>query len=151
MTGIFFYLTNGEITVATFLGTHVLIAIYSMIRNLRHSHVWLDYGVLGYLFISPAQQQISQSLSAHHLGKNCGFELAVWDGLFGTLYVPKQKEDFAWVWAMERMARGIRKALCISDRLCWRFGLSNLKNSGLNNKSFWPSGFGKGAVGGFAV
>ena len=95
MTGIFFYLTNGEITVATFLDTHVLIAIYSMIRNLRYSHVRLDYGVLGYLFISPAQQQISQSLSAHHLGKNCGFELAVWDGLFGTLYVPKQKEDFA--------------------------------------------------------
>ena len=94
MTGIFFYLTNGEITVATFLGTHVLIAVYSLIGNLRHSHVWLDYGVLGYVFISPAQHQIHHSLSAHHIGKNCGFALAFWDGLFGTLYVPKQKEDF---------------------------------------------------------
>ena len=95
VTGIFFYISAGEVTIYTFLGTHLLIAVYNMIGNLRHSHVWLDYGVLGYIFISPAQHQIHHSTEARHIGKNCGFAFAVWDALFGTLYVPKSKETFA--------------------------------------------------------
>ncbi len=94
-TGLFFYLSAGDITIATFLGTHLLIAVYNLIGNLRHSHVWLDYGVLGYLIVSPAQHQIHHSTSPQHMGNNFGFALAVWDYLFGTLYVPKEKETFA--------------------------------------------------------
>jgi sterol desaturase/sphingolipid hydroxylase (fatty acid hydroxylase superfamily) len=92
--GIFFYISVGEVTIYTFLGTHLLIAIYNMIGNLRHSHVWLDYGLLGYILISPAQHQIHHSKEPRHIGKNCGFALAIWDGLFGTLYVPKSHETF---------------------------------------------------------
>lgn len=95
VTGLFFYLNAGEILVSTFLGVHLFIGFYNLIGNLRHSHVWLDYGVLGYFLISPAQHQIHHSLSPHHIGKNFGFALAFWDTLFGTLYVPKEKESFA--------------------------------------------------------
>ncbi len=94
VVGIFYYISAGQVSIYTFLGTHLLIAVYNMIGNLRHSHVWLDYGVLGYIFISPAQHQIHHSTEARHIGKNCGFALAIWDALFGTLYVPKSKETF---------------------------------------------------------
>jgi len=95
ITGLFFYISAGEVTIYTFLGTHLLIAIYNMIANLRHSHVWLDYGVLGYIVISPAQHQIHHSTETRHIGKNCGFAFAFWDAMFGTLYVPKSRETFA--------------------------------------------------------
>jgi sterol desaturase/sphingolipid hydroxylase (fatty acid hydroxylase superfamily) len=94
VTGVFFYLTDGEITVVTFLGTHLLIAVYNLIGNLRHSHIWLDYGVIGYVFISPAQHQVHHSTLPQHIGKNCGFAIAIWDYIFGTLYVPREKETF---------------------------------------------------------
>jgi len=94
VTGIFFYISNGEVSIYTFLGTHLLIAIYNMIGNLRHTHVWLDYGVLGYVFMSPAQHQIHHSANPRHFNKNCGFAFAFWDALFGTLYVPKSRETF---------------------------------------------------------
>lgn len=94
VTGVFFYLTDGTITIVTFLGTHLLIAVYNLIGNLRHSHVWLDYGILGYVLISPAQHQIHHSTLPQHIGKNCGFAIAVWDLIFGTLYVPREKETF---------------------------------------------------------
>jgi len=94
VTGIFFYIGAGEVTIFTFLGAHFLIGIYNLIGNLRHSHVWLDYGLLGYVFISPAQHQIHHSMEPRHIGKNVGFAFAFWDALFGTLYVPKGKETF---------------------------------------------------------
>lgn len=94
VTGIFFYISAGEITIYTFLGTQFLLAIFNMIGNLRHSHVWLDFGILGYIFISPAQHQIHHSALPKHFGKNCGFALAIWDWAFGTLYVPKERETF---------------------------------------------------------
>jgi len=62
--------------------------------NLRHSHVWLDYGkTIDNLFISPAQHQIHHSTAPRHYDKNLGFIFAIWDKFFGTLYVPKSKED----------------------------------------------------------
>ncbi len=61
---------------------------------MRHSHVWLSYGdLLEHLFISPAQHQIHHSRAVEHHGKNYGEVLAIWDWMFGTLYVPNGKED----------------------------------------------------------
>ncbi len=94
MTGIFFYISAGQVTIYTFLGTQLLVAVFNMIGNLRHTHVWLDYGRLGYIFISPAQHQIHHSALPRHFNKNCGFALAIWDWIFGTLYVPKNRETF---------------------------------------------------------
>jgi len=63
--------------------------------NLRHSHVWLSFGRhLSHVFVSPAMHQVHHSSETQHADKNLGFFLAIWDKLFGTLYVPKSKEAF---------------------------------------------------------
>ncbi len=61
--------------------------------NLRHSHIWVSYGPwLSRIFISPAQHQIHHSKAKRHWNKNYGFMFALWDWLFGSLYVPKEQE-----------------------------------------------------------
>ncbi|MEO8046252.1 MAG: sterol desaturase family protein [Nitrospirota bacterium] len=68
--------------VLALLGTH-----------LRHSHIWLSYGpVLNRVFMSPAHHQIHHSIDPRHWNKNFSVKLAVWDALFGTLYVPREPE-----------------------------------------------------------
>jgi creatinine amidohydrolase/Fe(II)-dependent formamide hydrolase-like protein len=52
--------------------------------------------VLSRIFISPAQHQIHHSDAPQHFDKNMGFTFAIWDGLFGTLYVPKEKETLTF-------------------------------------------------------
>ena len=61
--------------------------------HLRHSHVWLSYGpTLGKFLISPAQHQIHHSKARRHWDKNFGFMFAFWDWMFGSLYIPKERE-----------------------------------------------------------
>lgn len=61
--------------------------------NFRHSHIWISYGrALEHVLISPAQHQIHHSLEPKHHNKNYGEILAIWDWLFGTLYIPTEKE-----------------------------------------------------------
>lgn len=61
---------------------------------LHHSHVWLSYGpVVERIIISPAQHQIHHSTELAHYNKNFGNTLAVWDWIFGTLYVIRGPED----------------------------------------------------------
>ena len=38
------------------------------------------------------EDHIHHSLDAKHWSKNYGFIFAVWDGLFGSLYVPRSRE-----------------------------------------------------------
>ncbi|MEY4700767.1 MAG: hypothetical protein RL326_954 [Pseudomonadota bacterium] len=74
------------ITIFTFL-------FYLFGYNLRHSHIWVSYSPwLSRLFISPAQHQIHHSRAKRHWNKNFGFMFAVWDWMFGSLYVPKEQE-----------------------------------------------------------
>jgi sterol desaturase/sphingolipid hydroxylase (fatty acid hydroxylase superfamily) len=62
--------------------------------HLRHSHMWFSYGpFLSAIFISPAQHQIHHSKAKCHWNKNYGFILAIWDYLFGSLYIPKERES----------------------------------------------------------
>lgn len=60
---------------------------------LRHSHIWICYGrFFSHFFISPAMHQIHHSVAPEHRNKNLGYCLAIWDKIFGTLYVPQKKE-----------------------------------------------------------
>ena len=62
-------------------------------NHLRHSHIWFSYGpVLDRVFSSPAQHQIHHSIDPRHWNKNFAVKLAVWDALFGTLYLPGAPE-----------------------------------------------------------
>jgi sterol desaturase/sphingolipid hydroxylase (fatty acid hydroxylase superfamily) len=79
----------------SFLGLHVLVFAFNLVGILRHSQVWLHYGpAWGKWLISPAHHQLHHSCEAEHIGVNRGFELAIWDRLYGTLYVPGRKPPF---------------------------------------------------------
>jgi sterol desaturase/sphingolipid hydroxylase (fatty acid hydroxylase superfamily) len=85
---------DSGITFYTFLGLHVLIWVFSLIGNLRHSQVWLSYGsTLNHWLISPAHHQLHHSADARHRGCNRGFELAIWDRFYGTLCVPEDQAE----------------------------------------------------------
>jgi hypothetical protein len=49
--------------------------------------------VWGRLFLSPAHHQIHHSDNPAHFDRNLGSSLAVWDWLFGTLYVPQRQPE----------------------------------------------------------
>jgi sterol desaturase/sphingolipid hydroxylase (fatty acid hydroxylase superfamily) len=65
--------------------------------NLRHSHVWLSYGpIFEHIFISPAQHHVHHSIDPKHYNKNYGEVFAIWDLVFGTLYVLRNHEDIVY-------------------------------------------------------
>ncbi|MEB3287383.1 MAG: sterol desaturase family protein [Vampirovibrionales bacterium] len=79
------------------LGVNVIqMAYYATFFNLRHSHIWVDFGPLNKLIISPAQHQIHHSDNPKHFDKNFGQLFGFWDWLFGTMYSPSQRETIAF-------------------------------------------------------
>jgi sterol desaturase/sphingolipid hydroxylase (fatty acid hydroxylase superfamily) len=74
----------------------LLLLYFATVHNLRHTHIWLPIrGPLARIFQSPAHHQIHHSTSKRHVDKNFGLSLAIWDWMFGTLYIPEaEKEDF---------------------------------------------------------
>ena len=100
LTGALVWLSNRfvstGISVYLFLGTHVLLAAFNFVDNLKHSPVWLSYGpVLNRWLISPAHHQLHHSMEDRHMGCNLGSSLAIWDRVNGSLCVPaSRKESF---------------------------------------------------------
>ncbi len=81
------------ITYFSFLGMHALLWAFSLVDNLRHWQVWFSYGDrLNHWLISPAHHQLHHSAQVEHWGRNRGFELALWDRLYGTLFVPPEHQ-----------------------------------------------------------
>ncbi|MDG2276908.1 MAG: sterol desaturase family protein [Pseudomonadales bacterium] len=93
--GLFVFVFFGNPGFEILFGLNTLYVLYNFFgANLRHSHVWLHWPKpFAYLFISPAMHQI------HHdptrLNKNYGEVFAIWDWLFGSLYIPDGYEEFA--------------------------------------------------------
>lgn len=96
MAWLFHRFIDSGVGIYTYMGLHVLFWIGNLIGNLRHWQIWLSYGdKLNYWLISPAHHQLHHSAEAEHIGCNRGFEIAVWDRLYGTLRVPaNQPETF---------------------------------------------------------
>ena len=88
------YFYAGETSTLTILGLEALGLVFNLLGHvLHHSHVWLYFGpVVGRVIISPAQHQIHHSSLPQHLDKNFGEHWALWDWMFGTLYLPKGRE-----------------------------------------------------------
>ena len=88
------YLYAGEAPALTFLGLGLMSALFNTLGHvLHHSHVWLYYGpAIGRVIISPAQHQIHHSALPQHIDRNFGEHWALWDWMFGTLYLPKGRE-----------------------------------------------------------
>jgi sterol desaturase/sphingolipid hydroxylase (fatty acid hydroxylase superfamily) len=92
------YLFGPGIRPFTLLNANLVLMLFIVtIGHLRHSHMWIAFtGVAGRIFQSPAHHQIHHSDQPRHFNKNLGFALAVWDWLFGTLYVPEKFEKITF-------------------------------------------------------
>lgn len=96
--GIVFFAFAGPVDVMTIFGVNLVFTLFQLLGgSLRHSHMWLSFGpVISHVLISPAQHQIHHSVAAKHWNKNYGEVFAIWDWLFGTLYVPKEREELTF-------------------------------------------------------
>lgn len=87
-------LSGQTVDMVTIFGVNAIMFLYlACAVQLRHSHLWLSYGpLLSWIFISPAQHQIHHSMDPKHWDKNFGGLFAIWDAIFGSLYIPKTQE-----------------------------------------------------------
>ncbi len=78
----------------TLFNANIVLMVFIMtVGHLRHTNMWIAFGGwLGKIFQSPAHHKIHHSDQPKHFNKNLGFSLAVWDWVFGTLYVPNTHE-----------------------------------------------------------
>ncbi|MGQ0565112.1 MAG: sterol desaturase family protein [Gemmobacter sp.] len=85
---------TGSLDLFLLAGTNFFYAVFNLFAsNLRHSHIWLRYPrVLEHILISPAQHQCHHSVDPRHHNRNYGEVLALWDWMFGTLYLPEPDE-----------------------------------------------------------
>lgn len=92
--GVMVYALVGQTSLLAIGGANAFYVIFNVLgANLRHSHVWLSFGpVIEHIFISPAQHQVHHSMDKRHHNKNYGSMFAIWDWMFGTLYVPQRRE-----------------------------------------------------------
>lgn len=72
----------------------ILVVFIHAYVHLQHSHMWISFrGLLGRIFISPAHHQVHHSDNPKHYNSNYGSCLALWDWMFGTLYVPAKERE----------------------------------------------------------
>lgn len=91
-TGCFLFLFNGHFHVLTFFGVNLFGQLFNLFgSNLRHSQVPVGFGFLERIFISPAQHQIHHSRAGEDFDRNFGVSLAVWDRIFGTLVLSRER------------------------------------------------------------
>jgi sterol desaturase/sphingolipid hydroxylase (fatty acid hydroxylase superfamily) len=71
----------------------IVLCIHAYV-HLQHSHLWIPLdGVLGRIVMSPAHHQVHHSTDPRHFNRNLGSCLAIWDWLFGTLYLPRKESE----------------------------------------------------------
>jgi sterol desaturase/sphingolipid hydroxylase (fatty acid hydroxylase superfamily) len=86
----------GETTKIYVLSDHNVILVFFIYAyvHLQHTNIWISFtGWLGRIFVSPAHHQIHHSNDPKHFNRNFGSCLALWDWMFGTLYVPARERE----------------------------------------------------------
>jgi sterol desaturase/sphingolipid hydroxylase (fatty acid hydroxylase superfamily) len=72
----------------------ILVVFIHVYLHFQHSHLWIAFrGAAGRVLLSPAHHQIHHSNNPVHFNKNLGSCLAIWDWLFGTLYIPQKSPE----------------------------------------------------------
>ncbi len=92
---IFYYILPKGVDMYKVFGLSLFAILFSAIGVFRHSHIWISYGFMNYIFCSPAMHQIHHSKEPRHIDKNLSQIFSFWDYFLGTLYVPKTRETFA--------------------------------------------------------
>lgn len=95
LMGPLLYLYAGRTGVLPALGLDVFGSLFFILgHHLHHSHIWVYFGpVISRIIMSPAQHQIHHSSLPRHIDKNFAEHWALFDWLFGTLYLPHGRED----------------------------------------------------------
>lgn len=95
VNGLFYALFSDHLTMATMLGGNIFWVAGNLLgSSFRHSPVWISFGPkVERWLISPAQHQIHHSEDVRHWDKNMGGTLAIWDRMFGTLYVTSKERE----------------------------------------------------------
>ena len=83
-----------DLSIAEIAGANAFVVLTNMtVTNFLHSHIWISFGPkLEHVLISPAMHQVHHSIEPRHFNRNYGQALAIWDWMFGTLYVIREKE-----------------------------------------------------------
>lgn len=91
----FILLIGDKISPTALWGSNIFWIVTNMIGGtLRHSPVWVSFGPrIENWLISPAQHQIHHSDDPRHFDRNFGGSLAIWDRMFGTLYVTSSTRE----------------------------------------------------------
>lgn len=89
-------LAGVEVAPMTVLGVNVASLLWNLgFAQLRHSHVPLPFPRwLSHVLVSPHMHQVHHSTDAAHHDRNFGTAFALWDWMFGTLYLPRRDERF---------------------------------------------------------
>jgi len=93
-TALVLYVTGTSLqptTVSILAGWAFLLQVMNIFE---HSHIPFSFGKLSYVIGSPVMHHIHHSAELRHRDKNFGGIVAIWDWLFGTIYVPKGHEDY---------------------------------------------------------
>lgn len=70
----------------------VCLLFTDVLDKFQHSHVRTTLGPLNYIFPSGEMHQIHHSAELKHRDKNFGNGSALFDWIFGTIYIPKPDE-----------------------------------------------------------
>ena len=102
--GLFGYWSNNQISMLTVLGVNAGIFLFFMVgSHLQHSHIWLSYGPLNKILVSPAMHHIHHSSAPEHLDKNMGSMFSFWDWIMRTRYIPQCRESLHFGLAEQKL------------------------------------------------
>lgn len=93
--GIFIAFFGDKLTPITVFGANAFLFAFNVAGGvLRHAPVWVSFGPnVEQWIISPAMHQIHHSDNPKHYDTNMGGSLSIWDRLFGTLYVARDRAE----------------------------------------------------------
>ncbi|VAW81315.1 Fatty acid hydroxylase family (carotene hydroxylase/sterol desaturase) [hydrothermal vent metagenome] len=94
--GVFAWLSDNTLDMVSILGVNAGIFLFLMIgSHLQHSHIWISYGFMNKVLVSPAMHHIHHSSAEQHIDKNMGSMFSFWDWMMGTRYIPQQRESLS--------------------------------------------------------
>ena len=92
-TGAVLYISGGKLAP----GTMAVLGVWSTMISIKtlfdHGNFWVSYGKLDWIVCSPAMHQVHHSAQVRHWDKNMGEVFAIWDWMFGTIYVPSRQRE----------------------------------------------------------
>lgn len=97
--------------------------LFYLHANFRHSHIWIAFPRwLSFVLSSPAMHQTHHGRAERYFNRNFAVVFSLWDWLFGTIYVPKERETIAFGIAGEEPSEfdSIWKLLYLPIMKAWR-------------------------------